>query len=336
MTESLYPTHLIAKIRAIAENRAMDYQEIVVKSLKIAWGNKWLWVFGLFAGGGFSAPNPGTSFNWGEEPPAELQARLTDWLHQYWGLMIGLLVLVFLVIVFFAVLSVIANGALIRAAADIEDEREASFSLGLKAGTHYFFRLFGLSLLLVVAVGLPLMFIFGMTIWAFIAGQTALAVLFGILSLLAGLALIPLSILLSVLFLFSSRAIVLEDRRIFDAVRSAWRLTKENLGTAFLVWLISILLTIVYGAIAVVALLILAIPLIIAGIFVFIGEPTLAGVGVFAFLAFSVVAVLVIFTSGFRAFQSTYWTLAFKRLAVDSREGQGPSDTSEFEPGPSF
>ncbi len=302
----------------------MDYQEVVVKSLKIAWGNKWLWIFGLFASGGFATPNPGTSFNWRESAPTDLQGRVNDWVFQYWELMIGFLILVLFVIGVLTILSVIANGALIRAAADLEDERETSFSLSLKAGAHYFFRLFGLSLLLMLAVGLPLLVVFGVTLWAFITGQTALAVLFGILSLLAGLALLPLGILLSVLVLFGSRAIVLEDRRIFDAIRSAWLLITGNLGTAFLVWLISILLSVAFGIIAFVALLLLAIPLVVAGVIVFTGELTLGGVGVFAFLAFCVLAVLLFFISGFRAFQSTYWTLAFKRLTAPP--GDEPSE----------
>ncbi len=320
MTESLYPTLRIAKIHPMVENGAMNYQEIVVKSLKIAWGNKWLWVFGLFASGGFSVPGPGGSFNWRERPPANLQERANELLVQYWGLLIVLLALIFLAIVVFTVLSVVANGALIRAAADIDDERETSFSLSLKAGAHYFFRLFGLSLLLMLVVGLPVLIIFGTTLWAFIAGQTALAVLLGILSLLTVLVLLPLSILLSVLVLFGSRAIVLEDRRIFDAIKSAWRLIMGNLGTAFLVWLISILLSVAFGILAFVALLLLAIPLVVAGVIVFMGELTLGGVGVFAFLALSVLAVLLFFISGFRAFQSTYWTLAFKRLTAPPDE----------------
>jgi len=304
----------------------MDYQNLVVKSFQIAWKHKWLWIFGFFAGAGISAPNfgGGGSLNWSEQPPERVSAQVSELGHQYWPLLLGLALILFFVLILFTIAGIFAHAALIRGAAAINEDRETSFSLSLKEGSHYFGRLLGLGLLLFVVVVMPILGFFGTTIWAFLNGYNILGVLFGLMSALFVLALLPLGVLLALLFHFSTRAIVLLDHRILESLGSAWALVRANFGTSLILWLVSLLLTMGFAASAFFIMLILGVPLVIFGILSFANGYTLATIGIFAFLVIAALAVLAIFTSGFRALVSTYWTLAFLRLTAGAKAKETP------------
>ena len=94
-------------------------------------------------------------------------------------------------------------------------------------------------------------------------------------------------------------------------------LMRKRLGRVLLVWLLAVAVGIVVGIGVGIALLVVAIPLVIAAI-----AAAAAGSGalVVVILLGTVILLPVIFiVGGFLSAQtSTYWTLAFRRLEIDT------------------
>jgi hypothetical protein len=113
---------------------------------------------------------------------------------------------------------------------------------------------------------------------------------------------------------FAQRAIVLNDEGVFESLGTAIALRRRHLGTAALLWLISVGLTLGVGFAMLFIVVLLAIPiaivLIVLGalsgplLTVLLGVP----LGLLAFAALWFVGSLA------GAFLSAYWTLAYLRL----------------------
>jgi hypothetical protein len=309
----------------------MQYWELVTRSFRISWRHKYLWLIALFAGesgGGFQSsyqtrgttPFGGTGN--GTPDIAAAQNAATRWIGDHTTVIVAVGAALILLWIAFFVLAAICEGATVRAAAEHDAERP--FGLGLAwrcgratMGTVIRLRLLIIALVLPVAiivVALVIGFVF-----AIVGGNAGGAIVLGIVGLLVVLAAIPYTIYVSLLDRLGTRAVVLEEvAAAVAALKRGHGLLRERLGRVLLVWLLSIAVGIAVGIVVAVALLVGFVPLVVLAI-------AAAATGSALLWILIVVGVLVVLPialviQGFVSAQSsTYWTVAFRRLEINSQ-----------------
>jgi hypothetical protein len=149
------------------------------------------------------------------------------------------------------------------------------------------------------------------------SGATGLAVGLGVLATLLLVLAIPFWVVFGVALLFGVRAIVLDGQGASAALASGFRLIQRRLGRVALLWL----LILAAGFVAGIAIgLGIALVTLLAGGLV-VGAAVTGGfvgaviVGVPAAVAW--LAVVMTVGGAFSAFNSTYWTVAYRRLEVE-------------------
>ena len=299
----------------------MDYKELVLKPLKLVWGNKWLWVFGLFAGAGgsslFNFPGGGNmGSNSQSSQDVHWQAfghSMGEWVSRNLVLIIALAVILFLLFILISIFGIVSQAALIGAADKLDKDEETGFSKSLSIGITNFWRLLGLMILVGLIAAVPLFFLaaIGLTIFASGVSPAFYAFLIPI-----GLILIPVFIGLRFVAILGSRSVVIDSLGPVGAIKSGWKMLLENLGPVLLTWLIRLLVGFVVGIVIVILLLLLIVPTVLLAFLVFstgVTAAKLAGFGILALLFFLIFLML---RSVFGAYHSVYWTLAFRQIRV--------------------
>lgn len=252
----------------------MNYGELLSRSWRIVWKNKFMIVLGFLAalGGGANFGNsnytadgsefqgfPMTDLPFAPPTPAQMSAAMAA---------IGAVaasVLCFAVIVGIALwlLRLTAEGGLIDAASQLDAGAEVTFRGAMSTGWKYVWRMVGLGLLLfgvIIGAFLIVGLIFSIGIGGSIAGATAssgdvqglFAALGGTLFFLlccviCGIFL--LAIALSIVYTFAQRAIVLEDLGVLDSVRRGWEVIRANLSEVIILLILFLFLYLAVGAI---------------------------------------------------------------------------------------
>lgn len=318
----------------------MDYGEVLTRAWKIIWKYKVLWIFGILAGfGGSSRGGSGSSAangienrfqNRGGEIPyqwqqffLQVQRFLENVPIWVWILLVILMIILVLLVI---TLGTIGRIGLIRGASlGDEDAPRLSFGSLFREGQRYFWRVILLNLLVWIASAIFLAIIF-------IPG-----VLLSILTLGVGLlCLIPLICLMvpffwavGVVIEQAMIAIVLEDLDIGAGLARGWEVFKRNLGTM----IVMALILSIGGA---VASFILAVPVLLALVPLFISFFTFSSQGLLGLPLLSVVLFLVylpflIILNGIvQSYIGTAWTLTFRRL-TGRRPGM-PAPVDRFPP----
>ena len=307
----------------------MDYKELVVKSFKLAWRYKWLWVFGLFAGGGFGSGgnfnfNNGSSPWRGNRSAPRMDAfryHAGNWLGAHVALIIGVIVAAAVLFLLMIILSIISQGALIGAAERLDKDEETGFTEAFRVGWHNFWSILGFGLLLFLIIFVPIMLFILIGVMALFTVPLLLIFFVPLL-----LVFIPLAIAVGLIGLLGPRFIVVDGHGAVAAVGEAWRLLWRRLGPVALTWLISIGLAIGFGMAIVIVLLFLLIPTGIAAFLVFRAGFTLLKLAVFVFIGLAILAALLVAMGAFGAYHSVYWTLAFRQMrALDAAEQEAPA-----------
>lgn len=306
----------------------MDYKALVLKSFKLAWRYKWLWVFGLFAGGGgFSGGGNGGSFNFnngsshwnGNDSSVRIDAfmrHVRDWAGAHIALIVGVILAAMFLFLVMIVFSIIARGALIGAAASLDQDEETSFGQSFKMGLHNFWSVFGFGLLLFLIIFAPVMLLIFIGVMA--ALTVPLLLIFFVPLLLV---FIPLAIAVSFISSLGLRFIVIDGRGAAAALGEGWRLMWRRLGPVVLTWLISVGLAIGFGMAVVIVLLALLVPTGIAGYVAFRAGFSLLKLAVFVFIGLAIIAALLVVQGAFGAYHSVYWTLAFRQMRALDADG---------------
>jgi hypothetical protein len=306
----------------------MDYTRLVGEAWRLTWRHRFLWILGLFAGGTLGSFG-GSPMQWrggGREAaqlppglvgPGEDVARL---LTANVGLVIAVAALAVVLGLALLVVSLISQGAVVRAAADLELGHASSLRLAWRAGVHLFWRYVRLTLALVglaVAVAAAVGVVAVVLIAPVAAWQGAAAAL--PLGLLLAVVLVPAMIVggiaLSIVVLYAQRAIALDEVGAIESLRLGWRTLRGHLGESLLVWVIAAGLGIAAG-VALFALFLVA-AAVVGG--VGFGVWTLVGAHPLTF-AYAAVGVLAMLVAGAavvgiaNTFFWNYWTLAYMRL----------------------
>ncbi len=252
-----------------------NFGEVLTRAWQIIWKHKVLWIFGFLAGcgqsgsgvrGNFGSGSRGSGGNGGfgqpNIPPQLLQFFQTVEQNLRTIIIVGVaLICVIWIITIF--LSTIGRIGLIRGAFQSEQGAEQlNFGQLFSESTPYFWRMFGLSLI----VSLPILIVFG----ALIAGLVVFAISasggndtagMGVLAMMplfigCMCLLVPVMIVVGLIIRQSERAIVLEELSVLPALSRGWDVFRNNLGPI-------ILMAIILGVLGLVAGLVIAIPILI-------------------------------------------------------------------------
>lgn len=315
----------------------MDYGALIREAWAITRRYRFLWAFGLFAGGavgvwtgsGNGAPTGmGPRGMDGLGPEAERDAALvTEWVAQHLALILGAAAVLIVVGIAVLVLALIAQGAMAEATAEVGSGQPSSFRHAWQVGLHLFWRYVGLWLLLagvaIVLAALVAAIVAAAIGIAALAGPTAgliLAPIAVIVGLPAVLAALVGAIALSVVVAYAQRAIAVEDLGPLASLRSGWLLLRAHVRESALLWLINVALAIGAGIAAGLVLVVLAGVLMGFGMLLYaavgLALPTIvyAALGSLALLSGGILAMAIVNT-----FFWSYWTLAYLRLS-----GQAP------------
>lgn len=307
-----------------------NFGETLTRAWQIIWKHKILWVFGILAscgrsGGSFNSNfNSGSGGNGGGQTP-NLPPQMLRWFQTIEQNLTTIVVVVLAVvcILWFVTifLSAIGKIGLIRGTAQVEGGAESLVFGELFSGSMpYFWRMFGLSLIL----GLPV-FIVVMVIAVVVVGgiaasggnEIAIVGIVGMMPMLIGCLclLVPVMFVLGMIFRQAENAVVLENMGLLPAIARGWEVFKANLGPI-------ILMAIILGVIGVVAGFLISIPfflLIFPAMFAFFAVSALGGGGSGSLILISVCACIFLpialaLQGVVISYTESAWTLTYMRL----------------------
>ncbi len=306
----------------------MDFGGLLNRAWDIVWGNKWLIILGiLIAMTTGSSFNPNTSFGgsrgatdgqyqydeYGYEydynperdgiPPEEMERFFTNvfpFLGLAGALLIPLICVGMLVGLALWVLGVTARGALINAVDLIDGGGTSTLGDSMRAAWAKVMRLVGIGLVpaipgvavFLAAAALSATFV-GMQGFSGDAFEQMFSPGLGI-TLVAVLCVAGLlSFVLGILRTFAERAAMIEDRPVFESYSRGWQILRSNLGTALLMFIIQVGISIVLG-------------LVLLG-------PTLCCI---------FWPIVLVINGGITAYFSTLWTLVWREWTSRGQRGE--------------
>ena len=295
----------------------MDFGEVLSRAWRIIWNHKVLWIFGILASCSNANGAPGNaraSFQEGDLPPSferffDQFAGISDW---QIALLVGAAILVILLLVVLAIfLGTVGRIGLIQGTlrADQGAERLVFGEL-FGDSTPYFWRIFGLNLVVgIAAVVLVLLILLPFVFF----GVATLGV--GFLCLIPLICIfVPLFWLLNLVVEQANIAIVVEDVGIFDGLRRGWDIFRTNVGSILVMGLIlSLGVNLIAGFIIALPLAFIVSPAIVGAI---AGtDQTIGGGLLIAALCFvAYLPILLILSGALRSYIESAWTLTFLRL----------------------
>jgi hypothetical protein len=315
----------------------MDYGKLLSRAWNIVWNHKFMIILGFLAALGAGGSGANFNFNLGgrdvDMPPGVAQdiERMIADLAVFVPLLLGVACLAMLLGVFLWLIRLVAQAGMIDAAARLDEGEKVTFGQAFGAGTAKILPMVGLNIvlygvfLIVAIVAIVALFgTVGVAIAGTLGGEPDLEALiggFGLIFLCVGLLAclsIPLYFIISVIYPFAQRGVVLRNLGVMAAIGHAWNVIKRNLADVLLLIVLFFFLQIVVSVLA--ALILVPLALLIMGPVVLnmlttggigIGSVlTLVGGGIcLGVLAAIVNAILV-------AFRSTTVTLAYQEFLL--------------------
>ena len=297
----------------------MDFGYVIKRAWEIIWKFKVLWIFGILAScgqaGGSGGSNSGYKFSSQE---SNASSQIEQWFSQLdpaiIALLIGLAILiVFILVVLAILLGTVGRVGLIRGTMKAEQGADRlTFGELWREGLSYFWRVFGLNLLVVLII-------LAVVLVLFIPG----AILTGLDLGMFALCLIPLVCLIvpvlwavSVVIEQANVALVVENLGIIKAIERGWQVVRDNIGSVIVMSLFLYLgVNLIGGVIIGLPLLIVAAPAV-AGIAAGTAEAIRNGLIVSGLFFIVYLPVLLLLSGILRAYTSSAWTLTYLRLTA--------------------
>ncbi len=307
-----------------------SYRSILKQAWFIAWKNKHLWFFGLFAslavaGGSMEYQFMTQSTSQGlingsygildkllafSNLLQQVGLGILDLFHQDFFTILNTLTITLLtltIICLFVWLAISSQAALVDSVKKLMSAKKKTVNLsirsGLTEGNHHFWSVLGLNIFIKILIGfaffivsLPLLFLALSDQPSFIIAYTILFVIF-----------VPIAVSLSLIIKYAISCRVLENKSIVSSLNYAWRLFKKN-------WLISLEVALL---LFIISFLASALLLIIIGVFFF---PLLWFSLAFSMPWLTIVIILLalvlaaLFGSLFTTFQVCAWTDLYLQL----------------------
>ncbi len=291
----------------------MDFGAILSRTWQIIWKHKILWVFGILAG--CTSANAGSSnfrYTFEGDLPPRLQYFFNNTPGWITASLIGLVILFIIVAVVLAIfLGTIGRVGVIRGAVQADQEtRKPEFSELFNGSMHYFWRVFGLNVL--VGLALALFFIVFIVIGVF---GSIVTLGLGLLCFIPMLCLlVPISWVIGVVLEQANIAIVVEDLGIMPGLQRGWDVVKNNVGNYIVMALILVLgVGLIGGLIIGLPVALVIAPAMIGGL---VGtDQSMSGGFLFTALCIAAYLPIAIFLNGIlQTYIKTAWTLTYLRL----------------------
>jgi len=302
-----------------------NFGDVLTRAWQIVWRHRILWLFGILAGCGrggsrFNSGSSGGDDGFGQLPPEVM--RFLQFIEE--NLTTFIVVVCIVVLLLWALtifLGTIGRIGLIRGTVQAEAGAERLiFGQLFSESAPYFWRMFGLSLL----VALPVLVV----VAVLVAGLAAFIVsasggsdpgaigLIGIVPVIIGCfcLLIPVLWVVGMIVRQAENAIVLEDMRVLPALSRGWEVFRANLGPVIIMSIILAIIAGVIGFVLAIPLFLIVFPSMIA---FSVGEGqsstplVLMGVGLCIYLP-----ILLILNGIMTAYIESAWTLTYMRLTT--------------------
>lgn len=317
-----------------------NFGEVLTRAWQIIWKHKVLWIFGILAscgrggGGNGGGGNSGYDVSSGETPDLPPQALrwfqiIEENLTTIVAVSLVLICIIWIVTIF---LSTIGKTGLIRGTAQVDGGAEALVFGELFSGSiPYFWRMFGLSLILAIPAFIVAVVIVVVAVGGLVAsgGDEAgvLAVLSTVPILIACVCiLIPVMFVLGMIFRQAENAVVLEDMGILPAITRGWEVFKGNLGPVIVMAIILAVIGLIAGFVIAIPFFIIVFPAMLA---YFAGggdsNAPLILMGVCTCLMIPVVLVL---QGIIVAYTESAWTLTYLRLTKSQSSPEIPAEAN--------
>lgn len=303
----------------------IDIMDTLQRGWRLTWNNKWLWLLGFLAalGGGGGSSYSSSNYQFNSQDMGNLSPQFGA------ALAGGILVLVcvfFIVGILLWLVSLAARGGLITSVVELDRGETSSFGKSFRQGWRKLLPLVGMTLLLfavVIILGIIIAAVFAGTLVGALAagssgsdgGQGVMAILgslgIGLLCLLC--LLIPLGIILSLIYPFAYRGMMLRDLGVMDAIRHGWQVLRAHVGQIFLLGIAFLVINLIIGLvggliIGVLGLTTGIIPMLFSGGTASSSQWIAAGLG---FLA--VVIIFSLISAVITAWRSATFTLAYQQ-----------------------
>jgi hypothetical protein len=295
----------------------MDIGNVLTRAWEIIWKHKVLWIFGILAGCSNTSGGVGNSrYSFERGVPPEFQPyvqpfeNIPDW---QIALIVMVILLVVLVLVILAIfLGTVGRIGLIRGTQQAEGGATSlTFGELFSGSTPFFWRVFGLNLVVGLATFLALIAIGILAVVSTIATfGVGIACWLPLLCILA-----PILWFITVIVEQAGIAIVLENLGILDGLRRGWQVVRENLGTMIVMALILLLgVGFIGGLIIALPIVLIVVPAVIGAS---VGRQEGYGSIILAVVCFiAYLPVLLVLSGILRSYIQTAWTLTFMRLTA--------------------
>jgi hypothetical protein len=294
----------------------MDFGYVLKRAWEIIWKFKVLWIFGILASCGQASGSGGSNSGYRfSSQESNFSPQIERFFNQLNPAIIALLIalgifIVLALIVLAILLGTIGRVGLIRGTVKAEQGAERlTFGELWREGLKYFWRVFGLNLLI------------GVITFVAILAIVIIMIIPTVFTL--GLCLIPLMCLfipvmwaVYVVIEQANIALVVENLGIMDAIAHGWQVVKDNIGNMIVMSLILILgVSLIGGAIIGLPLLIVAAPAVVGAV----SGTTDAirnGLLVSGLLFLVYLPILLLLSGVLRSYTSSAWTLTYLRLTT--------------------
>ncbi len=309
----------------------MNYGDLIGDTFRITLRNRYLWFFGFFVGGMGSNFVGNVPSNVGNFNPDDFQqsstgvSGLAAQVGQGIGsavLIVGIVIVVLILALFFIIMGLISQGALADSVAAIDRGEGRQFGSAFRTGTANFWRVLGyivlfflIALGLLVIIGIPVALLIGGTFAATesVGARVTVAVVVGILAVLL---LIVVFIPFTITAQYALRDVVVRRERVLGSFGSAFGLFRRNIGRSLLLWLIHLGLSIGIGIAFILAILIVGLVLAIPTIALAVAGSSTGAIIAGVIAGVILIPLLLVATGAIGTFSHAYLTLAYLRLTA--------------------
>jgi hypothetical protein len=296
----------------------MEYMAILKRAWEITWRHRALWLFGFFlalvSGGGGGGGGRGAQYTMSSGDLAQPSRLL--------AIMVALAIAALVLIVVGIVIVPLSKAALIGMVREVEETGDTTMRRGWRIGWSRFLPVLAVDLVIGVPAAIAALLLIAV-------GLSPLALLLfekRVLTVVAIAATVPLMLLvvgllsvggvvLSVVRELAHRQCVLGGKGALDSIRSGYRLGRENLRQAGVLWLVLFGIDLAVG-IAAIPLILLAIAVAVLPAIVIYAATEALAPALMVGVPLSVIGMLIsaLLTGVYQVFRSTVWTLAYREL----------------------
>lgn len=297
----------------------MNYGALISEAFRVTIRNRYLWFFGFFSGGNFSASSP-FDLRSSEEP----LSRSASWMTWAGDNILAVIIVAIAVAILLTLVSsflwIVSQGSLPGSVAAIHRGEQDNFSSAWRAGLSRFWQVAGLYLLLsLIWAGILLAIVIptGLVIWSVLAATQDIVVRILLITLIVLFALVLLLIAfvpLGIVAAFALRKLTVDGEGIRGSLRGGYNLFRRTPDQSLLIWILELALLIGAGTGMAVVVLLLVLLFSIPVTILYAAGYTIAAVVITVLLGLPIVVLSVVLSGVLGAFNSSYWTLAYLQL----------------------